>query len=88
MYPALNGDVKLAAGWLIEQAGLKGYRLGGIKVSSKQALVLINSANGSNDELLALIKLIQEKVHTMFEVELEHEVRLIGAFGELTVGVD
>ena len=86
MYPASKGHVKLAAGWLIEQAGLKGYRLGGIQVSSKQALVLINNANGSNEELLTLIKLIQEKVQTMFEVKLEHEVRLIGVSGELTVG--
>ena len=86
-YPASNGVVKLAAGWLIEQAGLKGYRLGGIKVSSKQALVLINSENGSNDDLLALINHIQDQVNTLFEVKLEHEVRLIGALGELTVGI-
>jgi UDP-N-acetylmuramate dehydrogenase len=87
-YPATKDSVKLAAGWLIEQAGLKGYQVGGIHISSKQALVLINNENGTNSELLALIKLIQEKVYSLFKVKLEHEVRLIGALGELTIGVD
>jgi UDP-N-acetylmuramate dehydrogenase len=87
-YPATKDSVKLAAGWLIEQAGLKGYQVGGIHISSKQALVLINNENGTNSELLSLIKLIQEKVYSLFKVKLEHEVRLIGALGELTIGVD
>ena len=41
-YPQDNGQIKLAAGWLVEQAGLKGFSLGGAAVHDKQALVLIN----------------------------------------------
>ena len=79
---------KLAAGWLIEKAGLKGYQHGGICVSPKQALVLINKESGSRDDLLELIKLIQTRVNQQFNIKLEHEVRLIGKTCEIKVEAD
>ena len=64
---------KLAAGWLIEQAGLKGYRSGHVGVYEKQALVLVNHGNGTSNELLMLAKEIQEKILAIYGVQLSQE---------------
>ncbi|MDE3274240.1 UDP-N-acetylmuramate dehydrogenase [Pseudoalteromonas sp. G4] len=84
-YPVSNTHIKLAAGWLIEQANLKGYKIGGVEVSEKQALVLINSDDAVNKDLLAMITHIQKAVLAKFGVALEHEVRLIAKSGETKV---
>ncbi|MEK9816364.1 MAG: UDP-N-acetylenolpyruvoylglucosamine reductase, partial [Limnobacter sp.] len=76
-YPADDGLVKLAAGWLIEQCGLKGFVLGGVGVYTKQALILVNLGNGQGVELLQLISHIQAQVQTRFGVLLESEPNLI-----------
>ncbi|TQF72462.1 UDP-N-acetylmuramate dehydrogenase [Pseudoalteromonas luteoviolacea] len=88
IYPVNEHKVKLAAGWLIEQAGLKGHRIGGIRVYEKQALVLVNDQQGNGEELLAMIAYIQKSVFAKFAVELSPEVRLIGRDGELSKGVE
>ena len=76
-YSADDGLVKLAAGWLIEQCGLKGFVLGGVGVYTKQALILVNLGNGQGVELLQLISHIQAQVQTRFGVLLESEPNLI-----------
>ncbi|MEL7479031.1 MAG: UDP-N-acetylmuramate dehydrogenase [Pseudomonadota bacterium] len=80
-YPADAKHTKLAAGWLIEQVGLKGFELGGIAVYHKQALVLVNQGAGTASELKAMVQHIQQSVWQKFNVQLEHEVRVIAANG-------
>lgn len=72
-YPAGAGQVKLAAGWLIEQAGWKGYRDGDAGVHALQALVLVNYGAASGAQLLALAERIQADIRRRFAVELEIE---------------
>ena len=72
-YPAAGGQVKLAAGWLIEQAGWKGYRDGDAGVHALQALVLVNYGKAGGGELLALARRIQVDIRRRFGVELEIE---------------
>lgn len=76
-YP-VEGGVKLAAGWLIDQAGWKGFRNERVGVHNRQALVLINHSQGSGADVLALAESIQASVRAMFGVELEMEPGVIG----------
>ncbi|MEI5639913.1 MULTISPECIES: UDP-N-acetylmuramate dehydrogenase [unclassified Pseudoalteromonas] len=87
-YPADDAQIKLAAGWLIEQAGLKGTCCGDIRVYEKQALVLVHQGNSSGAELKRLVMRIQRQVWQQFAVRLEHEVRLIAAQGECHLNLD
>ncbi len=65
---------KVAAGWLIDQIGFRGYQLGGAAVHDKQALVLVNKTGfASIDELFQLVDLIREKVRCVYGLELEVE---------------
>ncbi|PXW37968.1 UDP-N-acetylmuramate dehydrogenase [Erwinia sp. AG740] len=82
-YPQPTGDVKLAAGWLIDQCGLKGYQIGQAAVHDKQALVLVNKGGASSDELIALARYVRNQVAAKFDVWLEPEVRFIAAEGEV-----
>ena len=81
-YPQKNGEIKLAAGWLIEQAGLKGYRHGGVGVHQQQALVLVNYDSDQGTDIISLAKYIQRKVAEKFSVLLTPEVRMITHKGE------
>ncbi len=82
-YPQPDGAVKLAAGWLIDQCALKGYRSGGAAVHEKQALVLINHGHASGQDVVALAHHVRQQVAEQFNVWLEPEVRFIGAEGEV-----
>lgn len=82
-YQQSNGEIKLAAGWLIEQAGLKGFRQGDVGVHDKQALVLVNYANGSGQDLINLAAHVRTQVFAKFAITLVPEVRFIGERGEL-----
>ena len=64
---------KLAAGWLIDQCGFKGYKLGQVGVYEKQALVLVNHGGGTGGELLQLAEQIKKKVKETFDVSLSVE---------------
>ncbi len=82
-YPSTNHRVKVAAAWLIEQSGLKGFRYNAVGTHKNQALVLINYAQGSGSELVSLAKYIQQHVLQKFDIKIEPEVRMISALGEL-----
>jgi UDP-N-acetylmuramate dehydrogenase len=74
---------KLAAGWLIDKAGLKGFSVGNAGVHRDQALVLVNLGNASAAEILQLAKHVANTVKQQFAVQLEPEVRFIGSAGEI-----
>ncbi|MCQ4240694.1 UDP-N-acetylmuramate dehydrogenase [Stutzerimonas stutzeri] len=76
-FPQANGQVKLAAGWLIEQAGWKGFREGDAGVHGLQALVLVNHGQASGKQILALARRIQTDINLRFGVVLEIEPNVI-----------
>jgi len=78
-YPQSDGSFKLAAGWLIERAGWKGRREGNVGMHSAQALVLVNYADASGEEVLHFASQVQESVRNMFSVELEQEPVILPA---------
>jgi len=82
-YPQADGTVKLAAGWLVEMAGLKGTSLGGAGVHQQQALVLVNRDGATGADIQSLAKLVRETVAERFSVYLEPEVRFISSLGEV-----
>ncbi|WP_338746508.1 UDP-N-acetylmuramate dehydrogenase [Pseudomonas putida] len=75
-YPQANGQVKLAAGWLIEQAGWKGHRDGDAGVHRLQSLVLVNYGQASGAQMHTLAQQIQADILERFGVELEMEPNL------------
>lgn len=75
-YPVGTDQVKVPAGWLIEQAGFKGKRFGDAGVHDKQALVLVNHGNATGSEIWALALRIQEEVKTKFGLTITPEVNV------------
>lgn len=81
-YPQSKEQVKLAAGWLIEQAGLKGYRKNGVGVHENQALVLVNFGNNHGRDIVELAKFVQQQVVAKFDILISPEVRMVSKQGE------
>ncbi len=76
-YPAEEGKIKLAAGWLIEQAGWKGKSLGPAAVHDRQALVLVNKGGATGHDIQRLCEAVKKDVKERFGIELEPEVNFI-----------
>lgn len=76
-YPASEGMRKLAAGWLIDRAGMKGYRSGKVGVHDRQALVLVNFGGATGNEVIALAKRVQQAVYEKFGIAIEPEVNIL-----------
>ncbi len=76
-YPAPSGQIKLAAGWLIEQCGFKGKVVGQTGTWKNQALVLVNHGYASGQEVYDFSEHIINSVHAKFGVELSREVNIL-----------
>lgn len=76
-YPAPEGRVKLAAGWLIDRAGMKGRREGAVGVHERQALVLVNHGGATGGEVIAFAHKVQERVREKFGIEIDTEVNIL-----------
>lgn len=69
---------KLPAGWVIEQAGLKGKKIGGAAVCEKHSNYIINDENATADEVMMLVSYIKQQVRDQFGVQLQEEVNYVG----------
>ncbi|MEA3222198.1 MAG: UDP-N-acetylmuramate dehydrogenase [Thermodesulfobacteriota bacterium] len=69
---------EMSAGYLIDQAGLKGFRVGGAVVSDRHANFIMNQGSATTSDIKALIKVIKERVRDKFGIELQEEVAIIG----------
>ncbi|WP_163407674.1 UDP-N-acetylmuramate dehydrogenase [Flavobacterium ajazii] len=76
-YEVSETEVKVPAGWLIEQAGFKGKRFGDAGVHKNQALVLVNYGNATGQEILAVSKEVQKTVFETFGIHIDAEVNVI-----------
>ena len=76
-YPAPDGGVKLAAGWLIDRAGWKGRSEGRVGVHERQALVLVNHGGATGGEVIAFARTVQAKVREKFGIEIDTEVNIL-----------
>ena len=77
-YPAQEeGKVKLAAGWLIDKAGLKGYKQGNVGVHERQALVLVNLGGATGGEVIAFAHSVVGAVREKFGIEISPEVNIL-----------
>ena len=76
-YTISNSQTKIAAGWLIDNAGLKGYRKADAGVHENQALVLVNYGNASGTEIINLAKEIQQKIKFKYGISIEPEVSIL-----------
>lgn len=75
-FPVSDMEIKVPAGWLIEQCGLKGYRQGDAGIHQHQALVLVNFGNATGTEILQLSAFVQKSVFEKFHIAIEPEVNV------------
>ena len=73
-----NPNKSMAAGYLIDQANLKGLKKGDAEISTKHANFIINHGGASSDDVLHLIKHIKKEVKTKFNIDLKLEIKLLG----------
>ena len=69
-----------AAGWLIEQTGLKGHTIGGAQVAERHANFILNCGGATASDIFHLIRFVQEQVERNWQLWLEPEVRMLGEF--------
>jgi UDP-N-acetylmuramate dehydrogenase len=72
-YPQADGSVKLAAGWLIDNAGWKGKRIGAVETHSKQALVLVNVGGATSEDILSYAAALSAAIEDLYQVRLQRE---------------
>lgn len=78
IYPTADPEkCKLAAGWLIDRAGLKGFRMGRVGVHERQALVLVNFGGAAGSDVIDLAQHVQKTVFEHFGVRIEPEVNIL-----------
>ena len=80
-YPSAGSVFKRYPGFytarLIDEAGLKGYRIGGAEISTKHAGFIINTGGAISDDVLSLVELIKEKIYKLYNIKIETEIRYI-----------
>ncbi|MBC3767913.1 UDP-N-acetylmuramate dehydrogenase [Neptunicella marina] len=76
-----SNHFKVPAAYLIDKLGFKGHKVGNVECHKRQPLVLINIGNATGEELLTIAREIKYKVKSVFGIELENEVRLVGQHG-------
>jgi len=76
-YKVSENKTKVAAGWLIENAGLKGYRNGDAGIHKQQALVLVNYKNASGKDILNLASKIQKIIFEKYKIQIDPEVNIL-----------
>ena len=77
--------VKIPAGWLIEKAGLKGFRVGGAEVYPKQSLVIANIDNATAENVVEVAEEVKKKVLSMFGITLHPEVNIVDTSIKVTI---
>ncbi len=77
VYPLSGGRFKVAAAWLIDQAGMKGQRVGDVGTYEKQPLVVVNYGDASGKEIYKFVRTIQQQVKERFDITLEPEVVIV-----------
>jgi UDP-N-acetylmuramate dehydrogenase len=75
LWPQWRGQERISAGFVIEQAGLKGRAVGGVKVSEKHAAFMINDGTATSADVIKLARLIQREVEAKFAIRLQPEVK-------------
>ena len=76
-YQISTNKIKLAAGWLIENAGMKGFRDNNVGVHKMQALVLVNYGNANGEDIMNLAKKIQKIILEKYGIQIEPEVKIL-----------
>jgi UDP-N-acetylmuramate dehydrogenase len=76
--PNVVREGKVPSAWFLEQAGAKGLRIGDIQVADYHANLIYNDGAGTAHDLIAVIRLLKQKVRDRFDVELEEEVQYVG----------
>jgi len=76
--PAFLERKRIPAGWLIEQAGLKGLKIGGAMVSDKHGNFLVNTGRAASSDVVQLVSLVKTRIRNEYGIQLEEEVQLLG----------
>jgi len=83
LYKVSENEIKIPAGWLIEQCGWKGKKIGNAGMHKDQALVLVNYGDATGTELLVVAKSVKKSVYEAFGIHLEPEVNIIDGKGNI-----
>ena len=75
-----RNPINYTAGWLIEQAGLKGYQIGGAQIAERHANFILNCGNAMASDIFRLIQHVQQQVEQQWSLHLEPEVKMLGDF--------
>jgi UDP-N-acetylmuramate dehydrogenase len=78
MYPSdREGQVKLAAGWIIDSAGWKGRQIGRVGIHPRQALIVVNLGGATGREIVDFARMVQSDVRAKFGISLDTEVNIV-----------